>query len=306
MRDVAIWDIRDASKYSIRIDYSNSSFSQIVTSLSLLAMTTITINCMNLFQTITLAIIQGITEFLPISSSAHLEFVPWLLSWPNPSLTFDAALHLGTALAVLTFYAKELLQLIKDKSSLLLYIIFGNIPAIIFGYFGEKFLDPFFHQSSRGIPFMATGLIVFGLIMWWIDKTSTQKRELKDVTLKDSIILGCAQALALIPGVSRSGITITTGRFRMFNRESATYISFLLGLPVTLGAALYKSIDIFTDATSVQESGVTLFIGGITAFIVGLVSIKWLLQYLRNHPLKIFVYYRILVGSIILFLWMLG
>lgn len=261
---------------------------------------------MNLFQTIFLAIIQGITEFLPISSSAHLEFIPWLLSWPNPSLTFDAALHLGTALAVLAFYAKELLQLVKSKSKLLLYILIGNVPAILLGYFGEKFLDPFFHQSSNGIPYMATGLIIFGIVMWWVDKSAAQTRELKSVKLQDAVILGCAQALALIPGVSRSGITITTGRYRSFSRESATYFSFLLGIPVTLGAALYKSFGIFADPSSVQESWSTLLIGGITAFVVGLLAIKWLLHYLKNHPLKVFVYYRIIVGVIVLLLWFLS
>lgn len=257
-----------------------------------------------ILQAIVLGSVQGITEFLPISSSGHLQIIPWLFGWQQSSLAFDASLHLGTALAISTYFAKEIIRLINEKSPLLIYILVGNIPAVIIGFFGERYIDDIFHQGEFSIPIIALGLIIFGIFMYLVDQKAPNHRQTQSSTLKDLIILGCAQAVALIPGVSRSGITITSARVLGFTRESATYISFLLGMPVTVGAGLYKVYDVMKDPTQLQEGVGLALIGTFISFVVGIASIKWLLDYVKKHPLKIFVYYRLIAGTLILALWM--
>jgi undecaprenyl-diphosphatase len=256
-----------------------------------------------IFQAIVLGSIQGITEFLPISSSGHLQIVPWLFGWEPSSLAFDTSLHLGTALAISAYFFKEIIKLIKEKSPLLAYIIVGNIPAIIIGVLGEKYIESFFHEGSYSIPIIATGLILFSLVMWYFDSKSPSDKESNTASLKDLILLGFSQAVALIPGVSRSGITMTVGRGLKFNRVSATYISFLLGMPITVGAGLYKIINAIQDPSQLQEGLVVATVGTITSFLVGVLSIRWLLNFVKDHPLKIFVWYRIIFGVFILVLW---
>lgn len=258
-----------------------------------------------IFQAVILGAVQGLTEFLPISSSGHLQILPWLFGWQPSSLAFDASLHLGTALAISTYFFKEILRLINEKSPILWYIVVGNIPAVLIGYFGEKYIEEFFHQGDFSIPIIAIGLIAFGLIMYFIDTKSKSIKSSENAKLKDIVLLGLSQAIALIPGVSRSGITITTARGMEFTRESATYISFLLGMPVTVGAGLYKMYDVIKDPSQLQEGYSIALIGTISSFLVGIISIKWLLNYVKNHPLKIFVIYRVVVGITILILWTL-
>ena len=256
-----------------------------------------------LFQAIILGVVQGLAEFLPISSSGHLQIVPWLFGWNASSLTFDTALHIGTALAVSAYFFKEVLRLIKEKSPLLIYIILGNMPALLIGFLAENYIEELFHQGAYAIPITAIGLIIFGLIMLLVDIYSSITRNGSSSNLKDLLILGAMQAVALIPGVSRSGITITTGRALGFDRQSATYLSFLLGMPITVGAGLYKLLQAISNPSQLQEGLMTAFAGALASFVVGILCIKWLLNYVKTHPLKFFALYRVVVGITVLIVW---
>ncbi|GIW59257.1 MAG: undecaprenyl-diphosphatase [Patescibacteria group bacterium] len=257
---------------------------------------------MNLHEAIILGAVQGLTEFLPISSSAHLQFVPWLFGWANPSLSYDAALHLGTALAVLIFFFKEIYALAVSNRKLAGWLILSNLPAVFIGYFAQDTIEANFHQSTFGIPFMATGLILFGLIIYFVDKHAQSDLPAEKLNLKQYLLLGVAQSLALIPGVSRSGITITAGRALRLSREEATRVSFLLGIPITFGASLHGVLKVITAPVPAEPVQI-LVVGTLSSFLVGMLAIKWLLAYVRNHPLAIFSWYRLILGTSILLLW---
>jgi undecaprenyl-diphosphatase len=257
---------------------------------------------MNLLEAIILGAIQGLTEFLPISSSAHLQFLPWLFGWENPSLSYDAALHLGTALAILIFFFKEISVLVVSQRKLAFWIILSNLPAVFIGYFAQDTIEAIFHQFAFGIPFMAAGLIIFGLIIYFIDKHAQSDLPAEKLSLKQYLLLGVAQSLALIPGVSRSGITITAGRALRLSREEATRLSFLLGIPITFGASLHGALKVITAPVPTEPIPI-LVVGTLSSFLVGVLAIKWLLAYVRKHPLAIFAWYRLVLGAIILLLW---
>ena len=257
---------------------------------------------MNLLQAIILGAVQGLTEFLPVSSSAHLQFFPWLFGWANPSLSYDAALHLGTALAVLIFFFKEISALAISQRKLAFWIIVSNLPAVLIGYFAQDTIEDIFHKSSYGIPIMAVGLILFGLIIYFIDKQANSEIPAEKLNFKQYLFLGFAQAMALIPGVSRSGVTITAGRLLRLSREDATRLSFLLGIPITFGASLYGVLKVTTAPVPTEPIHI-LLAGTLSSFLVGILAIKWLLGYIKNHPLAIFSWYRLILGSSILLLW---
>jgi len=259
---------------------------------------------MNPLIIIILSVTQAVTEFLPISSSAHLLLLPWVFGFDNPGLAFDAALHIGTALALLVFFAKDFWRLIVSKDKLLLYILAASVPAAIFGFFGDQLIEEYLHLSFYAPLTVGIGMVFFSIILYVIDRYAALKSEVKDINLKQSLIIGFAQALALIPGTSRSGVTITAGLWLGLKREDAARFSFLLATPISLGAGIYKAYDIFTDPNP-MVSNVGLVFAIILTFVVGLVVIKWMLSYLKRHSMLIFVIYRIIVGLGIISLWLI-
>jgi undecaprenyl-diphosphatase len=272
---------------------------------------------MPLFQAIALAIVQGLTEFLPVSSSAHLVLLPWFAGWPEQGLAFDVALHAGTLLAVLLYFIRDWIELLlagfgiranvamQDKEliwkrRLFWLLVIGTIPGAIVGLLFEKVIED---KLSQPVP-IACAMIALALIMWYVDRLANLERHIPEVTLTDSIIIGCAQALALFPGVSRSGITISAGLFRRMSRETAARFSFLLSTPIIAGAAL-KELPKLVHARHAGTLDLplsTLFIAIAVSAIVGYAVIGFLLRYLQTRTLKVFVVYRILVGIIVLLL----
>jgi undecaprenyl-diphosphatase len=268
---------------------------------------------MSLLHAFVLGLVQGLGEFLPISSSAHLIIVPWLFKWPDPGLGYDVALHWGTLLAVVAYFWQDVLLIIKGffhslmpatrdmkeniYQKLAWLLIIASVPGAIFGYFLESKAD----NALRSPLLVAFDLAAFGLIIWWADVAGAKQKNLDRITKMDSLWIGLAQALAFIPGVSRSGATIGTGLFLGFKRADAARFSFLMSIPIIFGAGLV-SLKHFHDGVTTGE----LLVGFVTAAVFGFLSIKYLLQYLSKHDFKIFVWYRLAVAAVILavfFLW---
>ena len=261
---------------------------------------------MNLLIVVVLSVAQGITEFVPISSSAHLLLLPWLFHWPDPGLAFDAAIHIGTALALVVFFYKDFWKLFKEKQPLLWYILLASIPAAILGFVGNDLIDKYLHQSSAAPLIVAIGLIFFGLVLYIVDKTAKLEKNLEVMKLPDALIVGFAQALALVPGTSRSGITITAGLLLGYTREEAARFSFLLATPISLGAGLYSLLKIVKNPTAAADGQLWLtLVGIVVSFVVGIAVIKWLLDYLRKHTMLIFVIYRVIIGAGVILIWFL-
>jgi undecaprenyl-diphosphatase len=272
---------------------------------------------MPLYQAIVLALVQAFTEFLPVSSTAHLTLFPWLLGWQDPGLAFDVALHAGTLLAVLLYFFKDWLTLalcgvglkypanapseeVAQQKKLFWYMVIGTIPAGLLGALFERKIEDHFRT-----PYViAISMIAIALVMWWADSKSRLTRPLEQSNVGDALTIGTAQALALCPGVSRSGITITAGLFRGFTREAATRFSFLLSAPLIAGAVLShlpKLIKLH-KAGGLDLPLSTLLISILVSGIAGYFVIAFFLRYLQTHTLKVFVFYRLLFGIIILVL----
>ncbi len=266
---------------------------------------------MSLLEALVLGIVQGLSEFLPISSSGHLIVVPWLLGWGTNSLTFDVALHVGTTLAVLLYFRRDWIDLIRgvlrglvdpaERQSprwrLAWMIVLGCIPAAIAG----AVLSSTVEDAVRQPWIVAVLLIVFALVLGYADRVGRQERELDRFTLREALLVGLAQALALMPGVSRSGITLSAGLLLGLSRESAARFSFLLSMPVILGAVLLQGYKLARAGGPQGEE--LAFVVGITASaIVGLLAIRFLLAYLRSNNTNLFVGYRLLAGVAILVL----
>jgi undecaprenyl-diphosphatase len=272
---------------------------------------------MPLYQAIVLALVQAFTEFLPVSSTAHLTLFPWLLGWQDPGLAFDVALHAGTLLAVLLYFFKDWLTLalcgvglkypanapseeVAQQKKLFWYMVIGTIPGGLLGALFERKIEDHFRT-----PYViAISMIAIALVMWWADSKSRLTKALEQSNVGDAVTIGTAQALALCPGVSRSGITITAGLFRGFTREAATRFSFLLSAPLIAGAVvshLPKLIKLH-KAGELDLPLSTLLISILVSGIAGYFVIAFFLRYLRTHTLKVFVFYRLLFGIIILVL----
>ena len=265
---------------------------------------------MSILQVITLAIVQGLTEFLPISSSAHLALAPWLFGWQDPGLAFDIALHLGTLAAVLIYFFKDWMQVIAQafglgythdaelakNRPLLWMLVLASLPIGLFGLLFNKQAE----STWRSPYIIGTMLILVGLLMAFAEMVGKQRRDIGDIGFFDSIVIGFSQALAIVPGTSRSGITITTGLFRDLNRESAARFSFLLSTPAIAAAAAKSFYDLLKHGGLTPEVRVQFFIGMVVSAIVGCVVIGFFLKYLKSHTLKFFVYYRIVFGIIVI------
>jgi undecaprenyl-diphosphatase len=254
-----------------------------------------------------------VTEFAPISSSGHLIIVPWLFDWPivaDPNLnkTFDVALHIGTLAGALVYFRHDVARYARawfgsiaarrvgsTDERLAWALVIGTIPAIVVGATLESFI-----QDELGQPWLiAVMLVVFGIVLYVVDRVASSRRHLEDLGVRDGLLLGIAQALALQPGVSRSGVTMTAARLLTFDREAAARFSFLLSLPVIAGAAIYEGLDLAGDGIPAGLAGP--FVAGIGASAVsGFLVIAFLLRYLRVHDFAIFLWFRIGVAALVL------
>lgn len=243
-----------------------------------------------------LSIIQGITEFLPISSSSHLILISKYLNFNNQSLSIDVSLHIGSFFAVLVFFKKDIYKIFKEKF-LLYKIIISSMPVVFLGYLLVKLnlID-----YLRNIKIIGWTTIVFGILLYISDKFKNTKNISNDFSFKTALIIGFFQVLSLVPGVSRSGITITAGRFLEFERVEAAKISFLLSIP-TLAAISFFGINNLIKSGDLNFSLIN-FLSIFLSFIFSLITIRYFLKYIKNFSLNVFVIYRILLGLIILFL----
>ena len=272
---------------------------------------------MPLYQAIILALVQALTEFLPVSSTAHLTLFPWLLHWQDPGLAFDVALHAGTLVAVLLYFFKDWLTLAvcglggKYPSSatteettqhkrLFWYMVVATIPAAVLG----KLFHHYIEDELRKPVIIGISLVAVALLMWLADSRVNLSRKLEQSNLGDVVSIGTAQAIALWPGVSRSGITITTGLFRNFTRDAATRFSFLLSAPVIAGAVLTEVPKLLKmhKAGGLELPLSTLAVSVLVSGIAGYFVIAFFLRYLQTRTLKVFVVYRLVFGIIVLVL----
>ena len=261
---------------------------------------------MSILQALVLGIIQGLTELLPISSSGHLEIIPWLFNWTSdPQFNiafegFDVALHFGTFLAIALFFFKDWIKLIvggfnqvvkKKKTTegrMFWYLVIATIPGGIIGLL----LDTFAGDMLKKPIIIAIALIVMGIILYFVDKKSKSTTDYEHMSFKQTFLIGLSQCLAFIPGVSRSGITMTTGRAMGVDRTSAARYSFMLSAPIVFAATIFKLKDFVFN--------IPFFVGVLTSFIVGIIVIKWLLNYLQKGSFKLFAIYRVIFGVIII------
>jgi undecaprenyl-diphosphatase len=246
----------------------------------------------NIIEIIILSLIQGISEFLPISSSAHLIVVSSLYEFKASSLLIDVSLHLGSLLAIIFFFRNELLD-IKNNQKLLLLMIFGSIPLIIVGYILYKTEIIYF---LRDIKIIAWTTLIFGIILYFADKCRFDKKISSNLNLKTILYISLFQTLALIPGVSRAGITMTASRFLRFNRFDSSKISFLLAIPALAGASLLSLKDVFGQSFEVNY---LILIAITLSFLSSYFTVKFFLEYINKFSLNIFVIYRIVVAIIL-------
>ncbi len=264
---------------------------------------------MPLYQAITLAIIQGLTEFFPVSSTAHLAIIPRLLHWTDPGLGFDIALHAGTLAAILIYFFQDWVQVIanglgfsyrgtkpdENSRSLLWYLVVGTVPVLIAGALLKKYAE----GPWRNLYVMGATLIIIGIVMGISDKFSIEKKGLDQMSWADAIWVGIAQALAVVPGVSRSGITITAARFRRMGREAAARFSFLLSTPAIAAAAAKDALDLHKEGGVPPGMTAPYLVGILVSGIVGILVIAFFLKFLRHNSLAVFVWYRIIFGIIV-------
>lgn len=265
---------------------------------------------MDFIQILVLGLLQGFTEFLPISSSAHLILVPELLGWPDQGLGFDVAVHVGTLSAVVIYFRHELVSMIRDwfaslatrqltpDAKLAWGVIVGTIPVGIVGLLIKDYVE----TTLRSPLVIATTTIAFGLLLWWADAKGKRVRDEHTLTWKDIIFIGCAQAIALIPGTSRSGITMTAALMMGLNRAGAARFSFLLSIPAILLPGLLKTKDLWQSAVPVDWSALVMgiIISGVTALIV----IHYFLKLLERLGMLPYVIYRLLLGAFLFFVFL--
>jgi undecaprenyl-diphosphatase len=258
-----------------------------------------------IFQAFVLGLLQGLAEFLPVSSSAHLTLAPWLFHWPDPGLSFDVALHFGTLIAVLWYFRNEWIALVRalweitktrrvatSEQRRAVFLIVATIPGGIFGLLLEKKAETAFRNPAL----IATALIVLGILLWLADRIARSDRPLTAMTWWDAIVIGCAQVFALIPGVSRSGSTITAARALGLDRSGAAEFSFLLSMPIIAAAVILKVPHVM------RETGMSmpLLVGVVTSAVSGWFAIAVLLRYVSRHSYGAFALYRVLLGAAVL------
>ena len=284
-----------------------------------------------IIEAIILGFVQGATEFIPISSSAHLIIVPWLFGWTDPALTslsFDVALHLGTLAALVAFFAADWIRLARawfrsiaerrigsDPDRRLAWlVVIGTIPGALAGFLFESRIEALFHRP--GVPVSSTALIImaaiiggFGVLLLLADHLGRQVENMEDLNLKNTLLIGVAQALAIFPGVSRSGSTISTGRALGLTREAATRFSFLLSAPIIAGAGIKSVWDVISglQGGALARTDLIIFpVGFIMAALTGFYCIRFLLNYLQANNMNIFVYYRWALAVLLFVVAMIG
>jgi undecaprenyl-diphosphatase len=258
---------------------------------------------MNIFQAIIYGIVQGITEFLPVSSTAHLTLLPWLFGWKDPGVVFDVAVHLGTAAAVILFFIKDWIRLIKagftapkSKDGWLFWlIVVATVPGGIFGVFLDKYMS-----NIRNPLLIGVMLILMGVVLYFADRVGRRETEIENMNAKKSLIIGASQVLAIVPGVSRSGITMTIGRFLGIKREDIAKFTFLMSAPIILGDGLFHASGMLHTTINMVP-----FIAAIvTSAVVGALSIKFLLNYLKTKGFAVFAVYRFIFGAFVILLFL--
>ncbi|MGH2907615.1 MAG: undecaprenyl-diphosphate phosphatase [Solirubrobacterales bacterium] len=264
---------------------------------------------MSIFEAIILGIVQGLTEFLPISSSGHLRIVPAIAGWKDPGSAFTAVIQLGTMAAVVLYFRKDIVEITtafirgllrrereEDAEHIKMgwYLALGTLPIIVFGVLFKDQIE----TGARNLYLIGSALIVFGLLLGVVDATAKRVRELDSLNRVDAAIVGFAQSLALVPGVSRSGATITFGLLRGFTRQDAARFSFLLSIPAVVLSGLYELKDAVGHSTGAGT--LSLVVATVAAFITGYWSIAFLLRWLGEHSMAIFVAYRLVLGVLVI------
>ena len=263
---------------------------------------------MDTFQTLVLALIQGVTEFLPISSSAHLILVPVLTGWPDQGLAFDVAVHLGTLLAVVVYFHRELARMTvaglgsfsgrwTPDAKLAWAVVLGTVPVVVVGLLGKSFIE----TALRGPVVIGVTAILFGLVLWWADVTGKRHRDEFTIGWREAAFIGVAQALALIPGTSRSGITITAGLMLGLTREAAARFSFLLSIPTLLASNVLVGRDLLASEAPVEWG--TLLLGAAVAALSAYACIGLFIRLLARTGMLPYVIYRVLLGIVLLWLF---
>ncbi|MDQ6612118.1 MAG: undecaprenyl-diphosphatase UppP [Gemmatimonadota bacterium] len=260
---------------------------------------------MTLLQSLILGILQGLAEFLPISSSAHLTLAPWIFGWADPGLAFDVALHAGTLVALAWYFRRDWVELTMAAFAIIrtrrvqspverrvILLIIATIPGAIAG----KLLNDYAEQTFRAPELIAGTLIVMGALLWAADKWTPQVRNIDEVSKRDAILIGLAQMFALIPGVSRSGSTITAGRALGLQRDAAARFSFLMSMPITAAAVIVK----LPQAIHTQPELMPIIVGIIAAAVSGWLAISVLLHYIAKHSFGMFALYRLALGIFVL------
>jgi undecaprenyl-diphosphatase len=261
---------------------------------------------MNLLHALILGALQGLTEVLPISSSAHLILVPWLLEWPESGLTFDVALHLGTFLSLVVYFRRDIVDMtvstidaVKHRSldtparRLPFLVVASAVPAALVGKLFETQIEELFRSRPLLIGLF---LILFGVGLGLAELLGVKRRFMAQITVSNALVIGLFQCLALIPGVSRSGITITAGLMLGFNRVGAARFSFLMSLPIVAGAALFKMLHLLGQGIPAGE-GLPLAAGIVSSAVTGYLSVAFLLRFVQKHSIAPFVWYRLIAGG---------
>ena len=271
---------------------------------------------MSWFEAIVLGIVQGLTEFLPISSTGHLRIVPAFAGWEDPGAAFTAIIQLGTTLAVLIYFRHDLLRVarawfgsLRDPAlrgtvdaRLGWYLILATVPISIFGFVFDDQIE----TGARDLYLIGTVLIVFAFVLLAAERFGSKDRGEDDINVRDAIAIGIAQACALVPGVSRSGATISAGLFLGMKREAAARFSFLLSTPAIVAAALYSMRGVVTGADTTDAGATPIVIACVFAFLSGYAAIAWLLKFLTKHGLGVFAWYRFALGAAVLALTATG
>ncbi|MCO5316265.1 MAG: undecaprenyl-diphosphate phosphatase [Solirubrobacterales bacterium] len=271
---------------------------------------------MDLFQSIIIGLLQGLTEFLPISSSGHILILPAILGWPDPGAAFTAVIQLGTEAAVLIYFRRDLWDIATTWLASLRnpdrrkelnarmgwYLIAATIPIGILGLAFENQIE----TAARNLWLVGSTLILFGIVLGIADNVGSRRKDVGNLSFRDGVLIGFAQSLALIPGVSRSGATISAGLFLGLNRAAAARFSFLLAIPAVVISGLFQLYGILSGEEAVGEPIINVVVATLVSFVVGYAVIAWLLRYLSNNSYAIFVGYRLLLGAGVLTLTAAG